>query len=203
MKYWNAVHRQALSEARELAHLDNPGRALFRWGIWVAPVVLAGIVPLPIDGIQRVGVVIGAAIVMTFTVYVWKLLAIPPRLAAGVALEHEAALEALHQTVSSQAQELRALKAPPPPSARDPDAIYQWGKEVGRVHGANVSLGTATATFDAIHGTGDFNSEMDFEYRDYILKLVSNSTTATTGFGGVMQAKMYRQVQTQIVGKRP
>lgn len=61
--------------------------------------------------------------------------------------------------------------------ARDPDTIYQRGLAVGKVVAPRVFLNESKVTFDELYDTSDLDRSREFEYRNFILRVVQVQKT--------------------------
>jgi hypothetical protein len=87
------------------------------------------------------------------------------------------------------------------PSARDPDGIYQLGKQVGTVEVPEVDESKSTISFHRIVGAVNFNPNQDFEYRDYILHIRGISAETRGDFSGQRTRALW-DARTDIVARR-
>jgi len=84
---------------------------------------------------------------------------------------------------------------------RDPDAMYQLGSKVGTVVAAEQNLGENIISFKRIDGTGDFNENHDFEYRDWTIKIESYADAFILRTFGKTTQKTFIAVKTTIIGR--
>jgi hypothetical protein len=91
--------------------------------------------------------------------------------------------------------------AAPPSPTRDPDGIYQLGRQVGTVELPEVDESKSTISFRRIVGAVNFNPNQDFEYRDYILHIRGISAEAGGDFSG-QRIRALWDVRTDIVARR-
>lgn len=85
---------------------------------------------------------------------------------------------------------------------REPDGIYQFGRRVGDASGAEIQEGAGKAFFTRIRSQGNFNNENDFEYRDFILRILS-SQAKTNAMASGFSYQQILVVTCQIVGRLP
>jgi hypothetical protein len=89
----------------------------------------------------------------------------------------------------------------PQSSMRDPDGIYQLGRQVGTVELPEVDESKSTISFHRIIGAVNFNPNQDFEYRDYILHIRGISAETGGDFSGQRTRALW-DVRTDIVARR-
>jgi hypothetical protein len=61
---------------------------------------------------------------------------------------------------------------------RDPDTLYQLGKPVGQVEGVVVDVANGIITFGLVRGAMNLNTDAEFEYRDYKLRIEGTPSEA-------------------------
>jgi hypothetical protein len=216
MGYWGTVHKAAFIETRELVRLDNPGRALVTLALIVVPAIAGFVLSHSLDPISRGGISFGALLLAGALIYAWKLVAIPPRLSKEAAAKSASELEAAvvrEHLLSNEAKkrenelsynltriqdELTAVHAPKQQPSIDPDGVYQFGKKVGSVTGAQLRAG-GVFTFTTIAVRPEFRPGT-FEYRDYVLEVTQANTTTRVRTAGQPEMTVYNSVTCQIVG---
>jgi hypothetical protein len=85
--------------------------------------------------------------------------------------------------------------------ARNPDGVYQFGMQVGQVRSAQVDESRGLVAFGAIVGAMTLNTDRDFEYRDFVLRLKSYSGEGQVRMRGQATARTLNQVICEIVGR--
>jgi len=89
----------------------------------------------------------------------------------------------------------------PQSSIRDPDGIYQLGRQVGTVERPEVDESKSTISFHRIVGTVNFNPNQDFQYRDYILHIRGISAETAGDFSG-QRTRAIWDARTDIIARR-
>jgi hypothetical protein len=129
----------------------------------------------------------------------------------GVIIENKDSLISYLQRQLDDLQKDRQANALHPPSTkepareqeqRNPDAMYQLGSKVGTIVAAEQDLGQGIVSFKRIDGTGDFNENQDFEYRELTVKIESYSDTFIIRAFGTTTQKTFIGVKAKIIGRR-
>ena len=96
-----------------------------------------------------------------------------------------------------------AQQAPPSkPMERDPDGLYQFGRNVGTVTGVTPDPAHGVVAFRAIRATPDFNLDGDVEYRQFRLARCTSNGEGSMQFGGFVIQRTLSGVLCQISGMR-
>jgi hypothetical protein len=82
---------------------------------------------------------------------------------------------------------------------RDPDGIYQFNEKVGTVFGADVDRSSGEIRFQQIRDAINFDTNTDFEYRNYIVHFEGASAIASVGGLAMAPNKAYADVKSRIV----
>ncbi len=166
--YWKSVRSQAWRETRETVRLDQWGRVV----LWTALLGAAAVTaPTLVEGATRAMAVVGVTAIVGLGIFLLKIVAIPPRLAASVDADHAAT-----------AAKLRALESPTSP-ARDPDGVYQWDEKVGSVGEVRQEVDKGRITFGTLSAGDRFSKDNVFQYRSFKLRFVSCDGGAGIHFG--------------------
>lgn len=205
--YWRKVSRRAFQEAIKAAWGDGFGTAK----AWGNLVVAAGVGALMGAGQSILtGIASGVAILVLWPLafYLVKMALVPAAMqeeAESAAETNAAALRALvtarEKECADLKDEIRVLREPPPPPARDPDGIYQMGNKVATGHGAIKQIAQGRVTFTVIDGGPDFNQSKPFEYHDLKLVLSNYASSGTIGGMGLVQSQRFMSATCQIVGR--
>lgn len=119
----------------------------------------------------------------------------------------------LNSTVSDLRSEIANLRtrpadkvASPGPEApqvvqRDPDGVYQFGRQIGSVMTARVSLETGSVTFERIYNVANLDVDKEFEYRDLTLRFRQPASETRVEMGGPPQRTLW-DVVCNIVSMR-
>src|SRR5258706_4638213 len=83
---------------------------------------------------------------------------------------------------------------------RDPDGIFQFGTQVGKVTGTEADRENSTVLFKNIFSEGNFNPNNDFEYRDLVLH-VKNMRPSVSGKLIGKKIDQYINVECLIAGR--
>jgi hypothetical protein len=118
-------------------------------------------------------------------------------------------LKTLTKTVDGLQDAIKALTKPIPKEAettihpaRDPDAIYQNDIAVGRVVAPRITLNESKIYFDEIQNAGNLDRSKPFEYRDFVLKMISaESYVGMLVTPSGVATSVYRHVVCEIVGR--
>lgn len=95
----------------------------------------------------------------------------------------------------TQNSETRALQA-----MRDPDGIYQFDQKVATVVAPEIDRSRSLVFFKQIQNAANFDRNRDFQYREYVLKIVDVSDQVTISGLGMPTNRGYANVQCRIVG---
>lgn len=87
-------------------------------------------------------------------------------------------------------------------AGRDPDGIYQFGRQVGRGSGASIDLASGAIGFSAILGTADLNINMPLEFRQYQMRCHSDLSSSQSSMG-VVTSQAFGRPECQILGLHP
>lgn len=82
---------------------------------------------------------------------------------------------------------------------RAPDGIYQFGQQVGTVELPQIDEGKSTIFFRRIVGAMNLNSDREFEYRKYVLRIHGELGETTSDLSGQRNRALFA-VQCDIVG---
>jgi len=86
--------------------------------------------------------------------------------------------------------------------SRDPDEIYQIGSSVGKVTGARITPNESKIYFAEIDNTGNLDRSKTFEYRDYVIRLVSAQSYVGMLIGPAgVATNVYQNAVCEIVGR--
>jgi len=100
----------------------------------------------------------------------------------GAAIETlRARLEVAERSTAELREKLAA--ASQPAAGRDPDGVFQFGRQVGAVQQPRIDEAAGMALFAAITGATKLNVQRDIEYRDLVLHIrtVGLENQATIG----------------------
>jgi hypothetical protein len=129
----------------------------------------------------------------------------------GVIIENKESLISYLQRQLDDLQKDRQANSLHPPSTkerereqeqRNPDAMYQLGSRVGTVVAAEQDLGQGIVSFKRIDGTGDFNENHEFEYREWTAKIESYADKFIIRAFGKTTQKTFIAVKANIIGRR-
>ena len=205
--YWQGIRKRAWRDVVELFRWDNPWRVM----IWLAPIIAAGV------GLY-VGVVAGlpfqtlgtAAIIalLALLAFAWKMASLPAVLAAEAEARHKSEMDGLRAERDlailerdAARTEITELRKPAPPPARDPDGVYQFGRIVGRVVAPRVEASAGLVLCDQIFGAADLNTDQQFEYRDFVLRLSSSNGEAMANMSG-RRERCIHGARCQIIDRK-
>jgi hypothetical protein len=68
-----------------------------------------------------------------------------------------------------QAEKRLTVPSAPAAPAREPDSLYQLGREVGSVGSAEIDLGNSSVLFHGVRSAGKLDASREVEFRDYVL----------------------------------
>jgi hypothetical protein len=85
------------------------------------------------------------------------------------------------------------------PHNRDPDGIYQFGKQVGTVELPQIDKSKPTVFFQRIVGAMNLNTDREFEYRKYVLRIRRELGETTSDLSGQRDRTLFA-VLCDIVG---
>lgn len=90
--------------------------------------------------------------------------------------------------------------ASPPQNARDPDGVYQFGRQVGSIELPTVDQSSSTVSFSRINGAVNLDIGRDFEYRDFRLHIDRMGAEMVSGVAG-QKFRSLANVFCKIVGR--
>lgn len=85
------------------------------------------------------------------------------------------------------------------PHNRDPDGIYQLGKQVGTVELPQIDEGKSTVFFQRIVGAMNLDNDREFEYRKYVLRIRRELGETRSDLSGQQNRALFA-VRCDIVG---
>jgi hypothetical protein len=118
------------------------------------------------------------------------------RIVDAIYNERIAVLQATIQQLSAKRPD-----SPAPPDHQDPDGIFQLGKQVGSVELPQVDESRSKVVFQRITGAVNFNSNREFEYRNYTLR-VRNIGAETKGDFSGQRSRALVGVECEILDKK-
>jgi hypothetical protein len=141
----------------------------------------------------------GAPALFAFTVLVTciPLVAITWKVIDWTYNERIAVLEASNQIKDERIAKLTSQSSVAP--YRDPDGIYQSGKQVGTVELPQIDEGKSTVFFPRIVGAANLNNGGEFEYRKYVLRIRGELGETTSDLSGQQNRALFA-VLCDIVG---
>jgi hypothetical protein len=112
-----------------------------------------------------------------------------------------AVLEAINQGKDERIANLSSQSEPQSSAAhnRDPDGIYQFGRQVGTVELPQIDEGKSTVFFQRIVGAVNLNNDRQFEYRKYVLRIRDELGETSSDLSGQQNRSLFA-VQCDIVG---
>jgi hypothetical protein len=218
MGYWRQIAIRAWAASRKAAKIDTR-EAL---GILVGGQALLAAFFWYTTGDAGLAARIGATalpFLLLFPLFAWKFLGAPAELQHELVAANKGEIEVLKANYESQVTSLRGeiiageddrkkleneiatLRAPPLPPARDPDAIYQHGRAVGKVTLPNKQIDQSIVTFSHIYSGDEFAPHQAFDYHDLILKITACQAETRAVMAGSVNRSFVGAI-CQIVGRR-
>jgi uncharacterized membrane protein YhdT len=175
-----SVAKRAFGEAAEAVRWNKPVSVMI--ALVVAAVTFG--VTFAVTGQIAWSAVAGIGVPTLFlsVLFVWKMVSVPLAIAKEASARAEAALAELADR-------------------RDPDGIYQHGVQVGMVRLPIVQPSQSAAQFDQIIEAADFDITQPFEYREWVLRLISRDAE-TGGQVGGRRLRVLHRVQATITARR-
>jgi hypothetical protein len=87
-------------------------------------------------------------------------------------------------------------------SARNPNALYQYGEPVAEVQGAVISQANGIVTFQALHTSGKADKTREVEYQDWVLRCPQLPAPAPNVMVGQYNGMVWGAT-CDIIRKRP
>lgn len=161
-------------------------------------------------GLVRMLATAGATAFVAIFLFCVRMLLLPPKIAMEARADFDSAIAELERQVAAGKTkcdeletELSSYKRPPAPT-RNPNGIFQTGKEVAIVGKALLNEREGQIGFETMHAGPLFNHRNEFEYREFVLRLDNFQSSIGIGFGvasGPVTATLYG-VTCTIVGSR-
>jgi hypothetical protein len=105
-------------------------------------------------------------------------------------------------SLSDATASTRQPRPPAETSDRDPDGIYQSGKQVGTVEVPQIDEDKSTIFFERIAGAIDLNNDREFEYGEYVLRIRGELGETRSDLSGQQNRALFA-VLCDIVSSNP